>query len=58
MDGLYKVAPDSFGREIAEGGAHQGEYRYDGGDPSIVQAKDVSKSAQLIWMLEAGDAFH
>ena len=46
IDEFNKIVPGGLGREMAEGWAYQGEYGYDGGDPSIVNAKDVSKTAQ------------
>ena len=44
---IEKFAPGGLGREMAEGWSYQGEYGYDGGDPSIVNANDVSRSAQF-----------
>ncbi len=46
IDVFDKLAPGGLGREIAEGWAYQGEFGYDGGDPSVVHAKDVSTIAQ------------
>lgn len=44
IDDFDKIAPGGLGREVAEGWAYQGEFGYDGGDPSIVHPKDVSTS--------------
>ena len=48
IDKVDKIAPGGLGREVAEGWAYQGEFGYDGGDPSIVHAKDVSTSIQSL----------
>ena len=40
---VIEVAGDpDLGREVAEGWKYQGEFGYDGGDPSVVHPKDVS----------------
>lgn len=48
--------PGGLGREVGEGGAYQGEFGYDGGDPSIIHPKDVSGSLHLILDLGADEA--
>ena len=48
VDEARKIAPGDLGREAAEGWAYQGEFGYDGGDPTIVHAKDVSRNAQCL----------
>ena len=43
IEEIIKLAGDpDLGREVAEGWLYQGEFWYDGGDPSIVHPKDVS----------------
>lgn len=42
IDEIDKLVPGGFGCKVAEGWAYQEEFEYDGGDPSIVHAKDVS----------------
>lgn len=42
IEAVDQMLPGGLGREIAEGWAAQGEFGYDGGDPSVVHAKDVS----------------
>ena len=56
VDLFDKKVPGGLGREVGEGGAYQGEYGYDGGDPSIVHPKDVSRSVHLIRVLGADEA--
>ena len=42
IDEVDKIAPGGLGREIGEGWAAQGEFGYDGGDPTVLHPKDVS----------------
>ena len=48
IDEFDKLAPGGLGREVAEGIEYHGKFGYDGGDPSIVHAKDVSRNAPLV----------
>ena len=42
IDEADGVAPGGLGREVGERWAYLGEFGYDGGDPTVVNAKDVS----------------
>lgn len=59
VDNVDKIVPGGLGGKIAEGGAYQGEFGYDGGDPSVLHAKDVSTNAlcDCVFILEANGAF-
>ena len=48
MDQARKIALVDLGHEIAEGWAYQGEFGYDGGDPSVLHAKDVSQNGERL----------
>ena len=48
IDQARKMAPGDLGHEVAEGWAYQGEFGYDGGDPSVLHAKDVSKNGERL----------
>ena len=48
IEDVDKIAPGGLGREVGEGWASQGEFGYDGGDPSVVHANDVSGFVAMI----------
>lgn len=42
-----KLAPGGYGEEIAEMYAYAQDFGYDGGDPSVISAKEVSTKTNL-----------
>lgn len=42
IEDVDRILPGGMGREVGEGWEYMGEFGYDGGDPTIVHAKDVS----------------
>ena len=56
---MEQIAPGGLGREVGEGWMAQGEFGYDGGDPTVVHPGDVSiVSSQAVISRSGADSNH